>query len=141
MQIKIESIDRGNIVLSGGYAGYRGTFSCPIAVGPVVFIPSGGAESNLVAGNDICVESDQDSIRDFTVLTESSTFRLSPLPSLGDYDAIGQVEVNSEDEVFYIDIQGFSFILDVIDTEGLIPKSGDWVAFTISGLRLYDTNT
>ena len=74
------------------------------------------------------------------MLTTPAEPKISPLPTPGAYSVVGRVELNGEDQVFYIDVDGLSFTLDRADTAGQIPRTGEWVSFNLHGLSLWDEN-
>lgn len=48
--------------------------------------------------------------------------------------------MNTNDEVFEIDVGGFFFAIDSEETGGVIPKLGEVVGFVVHGLSLWDDN-
>ena len=133
-------IDQAVTVNQSGTKGYKGHFRCSIVSGAAIFVPYTGAEMNLKLGNVISVETGQNSISDFKLLQGSQKPQISPLSVPGDYGIIGDVVLNTGDELFDIDVDDFSFVLDNDETMGIIPEVGQCVSFKLHGLSLWDEN-
>lgn len=141
MRVEIVSIDRTKTVLVGDSAlGYKVTFSCPLVSGTAILVPYTGLEDRLSPGVSLSVETSQEKVTNFKIVNDSIDELISNAAQDGDYQIVGTVGLNSEDEVFYIDVGDFKFILDVEETEGVKPKQGERVGFSIFGLILWDEN-
>ena len=140
MKIEVTRIDKSNSVLvTGGQSlGFKCCFRCKTTEGSAVFVPYSGRGHNLEVGHYISVETSQESISDFAILSADTPHQMTPLPTSGDYDVIGTVELNGDDEIFHIDVDDFSFTLGIKDTGGMKPLPGQRVRFTVHGLELYD---
>ncbi len=141
MRIKIISIDRTNVIeVSDAALGYNVTFECPIVSGEAVLVPYSGREDSLIDGAVLSVETSQEAVTEFKILTNIIAHSIKPLSKSGDFFIVGSVDLNGDDEVFYIDAGGFSFMLDIDETKGIIPQKGDIVEFIVHGLVLWDEN-
>jgi hypothetical protein len=65
---------------------------------------------------------------------------MKPLQVMGSYEIVGFVSFESEQEVFYVDVDGFTFMLNTEDTQGVSLKKHQWVSFVVHDLLLYDEN-
>ena len=141
MRIKIVNIDCSKVIQVGDTAlGYKGEFTCPIVSGAAIFVPYSGREECLVPGVSLSVETSQEGVSNFRILSTHSEHSITPLDQAGDYCIIGTVSLNGDNEVFYIDVGDFNFIVDIDESEGIIPQKGDTVEFIIHGLSLWDEN-
>lgn len=141
MGIEIVSLDRSKVILVGDTAlGYKGKFTCPIVSGAAILVSCTGREETLVLRASLSVETSQEGVTNFVILSNQSDHSIIPLDQAGDYRVIGTVSLNGDDEVFYIDVGDFTFIVDIDETEGIIPQKGDTVEFILHGLTLWDEN-
>lgn len=120
--------------------GYKVVFSCPMVSGGAVLVPYNGLEERLVPGVVLSVETSQEKVTDFKIVSDPRDETISKMDQHCDYKIVGTVCLNSEDEVFYIDVGDFTFTLDVEETGGIKPKKNDKVEFSIHCLTLWDEN-
>ena len=141
MRIEIVDIDRSERILVGeSFLGYKVTFSCPLVSGAAVLVPYTGFEDKLTPGASLSVETSHEKVTNLNIINDSFNDSISKTAKEGNYQIVGTVGLNIEDEVFYIDVVDFTFILDVEETEGVKPKKSDRVQFLIHGLTLWDEN-
>jgi len=143
MRIELISVDRNDVVAirTDATLGYRGRFACRVVSGEVIFVPYSAREDRLVPGKHISVETDQESVSGFRVLPPDTEPQMEATAHPLDYRISGVVAMNTNDEVFHIGVDGFSFVVDAEETGGVIAKLGERVGFVVHGLSLWDDST
>jgi hypothetical protein len=136
MVVTITSIDKVNPRDTKTLEGFPVTFSCDLVEGCAVLI----SPQDVEVGDSISVETKQEMSSDFKILPDTGSFLMKALIISGDYEVIGRVSFEAAQEVFYVDVDGFTFVLDLQDTKDVAPKQNQWVSFVIHKLVLYDEN-
>ena len=93
-------------------------------------------EDSLCVGNQISVETGQESVSEFRILRADEPESIEPLPQPGDYKVVGVTVLDFDDTIFEIDTKEFHFALYDEETGGVVPKVGDKVSFVVHGLSL-----
>ena len=140
MNIEIESIDHNNVVMvrNDKVLGYQCRFRCPFVSGEAIIVPYEGRDDKLRVGNIISVETDQESVSEFKIADPDSNPAIKTASNPGDYKVVGKTVHNTGDEIFDIDVGDFSFVIDIEESKGIIPKIGDKVSFKIHRLSLWE---
>lgn len=142
MVIEIVDINKSStaLVSNNKVLGYKCTFKCPIVSGQAVVVPYTNREDALVIGKKLSVETSQEAVYGFKVVSNGTPIKVRPLNEPGDYHIIGEIVLNTGNTVFDIEVDDFSFTIDIEESDGLIPNLGDKVSFKIHGLALWDEN-
>ena len=101
--------------------------------------------SELLAGKEISVETNQERIEGFRVLPKDiqELCQLTPLTQLGDYEVIGQVKAitfidNAQEFIIDIWVNSCWFTITSDDAERDKVSEGDWVKFRAIGVSFWD---
>lgn len=105
-----------------------------------------GSIENIATGKLISVETDQEQIRNFSIVSESDNYEAEfrSLDSQGDYHIVGEVDVihrnydSNDFEVAYISVEDWSFTITCDDINLEEIQVGDIVEFDLLGLELFD---
>ena len=142
MIIKIVNIDKSNeIIIDDISLGYKCEFTCSLVSGVAVVVPYENREDFLEPGAILSVETSQNEITNFAIVSDSIEHSITRLSQGHNFYVVGTVSLNGDNEVFWVDVGNFTFILDIEDTKGIKPKLGDSVEFCLNGLILWDENT
>ena len=140
MNVEIVSLDRDEVVLvAQNTLGYRGRFRCEVAAGTASIVPYSGREDSLVEGARVSVETGQESVSEFEIVPPERAPGMRELARPGDYAVTGTVGVVVA-EVIAIDVGGLSFAVDIEESGGVVPRSGERVSFLLHGLSLWCSN-
>ncbi len=145
MRVRITEIEGNQSVVPGTTrTGFRGKFQCELDGKPfegvAIFVPVPGFEHNLDVGNEIYVETSQESISDLAILSKPASPVITPLKEPGNYFIRAQVDSVHDYGVTIVKVGDCSFVIDVLDEHLEKMDPGAWVQFNLHGLGLYDTN-
>jgi hypothetical protein len=141
MKIEIVSLDRSEAVLVTSQSlGYRGRFRCALGSGTALFVPYSNREDDLAQGAKLSVETMQESVSGFEIVSGKRAVALKELDRPGDFAVTGTVEIVWCEQVIHVDAGGLSFAVDTEESGDVLPRSGDRVSFVVQGLSLWCTN-
>lgn len=142
MRIRIKHIDTiQGIEYKHGLNRYRVEFESGVASGQAPLY-SQATPDCLLPGSQISVETSQNKVVDFHVLSNLNQLfigRLTPLANSYDYEVVGRVAV-LYDDIFDVDVEpglcSFTVAFEEIGPTKVV--KGDWVTFKVLGLELWD---